>query len=98
MKLSYCMNTFMIITTLFPSVAISLRLGAALSLKLPVLDKRLDRKPFNCRPCLTFHLIGMSVSLTALLSRSSELFWTGIPVAFTVFLIVKHIDNKKIIK
>jgi hypothetical protein len=92
------MNTLMIITTLCPAVAISLPLGATLSLKLPALDKRLDRKPFNCRPCLTFHLTGMFVTLAALLFRASELFLAGIPMAFIVFLIVKHIDNKKIIK
>lgn len=34
----------------------SLYWGAILSIRLPEIDKRLDRKPFNCRPCFTFHL------------------------------------------
>ncbi|MDR3056859.1 MAG: hypothetical protein ACK5KL_04175 [Dysgonomonas sp.] len=92
------MNTLMIIIILLASVVASLYWGIVLSVKLPLWDRRFNRKPFNCRPCLTFHLIATSGSLFALLLLSVELFLAGIATAFTVFFIVRYIDNKKVIK
>jgi len=86
---------------IFPLVAISviaLWLGNTLSIKLPGISPVFDRKPFNCRPCFTFH-ITWSLSTLYLLISNNELFIpTGILTAFALFLTVKYIDNKKIKK
>lgn len=89
-------------STIATSVALitisTLFLGSLLSDRLPDIDKRFDRKPFNCRPCLTFHLTWLMSALLALVSVSWQLFATGVAGAFIIFAILKFIDNKKIEK
>lgn len=92
------MNTVMIIAILFLSLTASLYLGMLLSVKFPLLDKWFDRKPFNCRPCLTFHLTVVITSLFAAVLKSAGLLVAGFAAAFILFLIVRYIDNKKVIK
>lgn len=78
------------------SAVTALYWGAFLSLRLPHLHRCLDRKPFNCRPCLTFHLSWLLTTVFAVAASSLLLFICGIVAAFIVFLIVRYIDNKKI--
>ncbi|MDU1889521.1 MAG: hypothetical protein E6767_02420 [Dysgonomonas sp.] len=92
------METIRIAVTLTLIAITSLYWGALLSLKLPEFSSRFDRKPFNCRPCLTFHLMwGLSL-LSALILWSGYVLAIGFPLAFIVFAITKIIDNKRIIK
>lgn len=82
--------------TLSLSVFCAVVLGDFLSLFLPVVHPFFDRKPFNCRPCFTFHLTWMLTSLFAWMYSSLLLFGVGAGVAFIVFMIIKYIDNQKI--
>ena len=90
------MDTPSIIAILVVSVITAMFWGASLSVRLPEIDHRFDRKPFNCRPCLTFHSTWMLTTFFALIARSYELFAAGAIAAFVVFFIVRYIDNKKI--
>lgn len=72
--------------------------GNELSIKLPEFDSRFDHKPFNCRPCLTFHFVWQLCAVFALVLWSIKLLVYGFVAAFLVFLILKIIDNKKITK
>ena len=87
-----------ILLTLFVTVISALYMGALLAVKLPEFDSKFDRKPFNCRPCLTFHLVWLATTLLSAVAASPALFVAGIAVAFVVFAIVKYIDNQKIEK
>ncbi|NDV97310.1 hypothetical protein D0T84_20760 [Dysgonomonas sp. 521] len=87
-----------IVTGTLLCIAAALYWGAVLSLKLPLLGRFFDRKPFNCRPCLTFHLAWMLTGVFALIGRSLPLFGIGVGIAFIVFFIVKYIDSKKVTK
>lgn len=78
------------------SAVTALYWGSILSLRLPQMHKWLDRKPFNCRPCFTFHLCWILSAIVAYIAVSATLLIAGIVAAFTLFFIVKHIDNKKI--
>lgn len=73
-------------------------LGEYLSIQLPMYDKLLDRKPFNCRPCLTFHLSWITTTLMALAFNSAPIFVLGIIYSFVVFIILYLIDKNKITK
>lgn len=97
-RLSICMDILFMIITLAVSVMFALYWGAIWSVRLPEIDSRFDRKPFNCRPCFTFHLSWMLSTFFALVSESWELFSAGIVIAFIVFFIIKFIDSKKIEK
>ena len=72
--------------------------GQHLPLIVPRWHRLLDRKPFNCRPCFTFHCLWMGLGGLAWWCGSFALFGGGIVVAFVIFFIVKYIDNKKIEK
>lgn len=89
-----------ILPALFVAAAtvVALYLGAVLPLYLPLISSLLDRKPFNCRPCTTFHLIWLLVAIEAYLLESVCLFLTGLALAFVVFGIVNYTENKKIEK
>lgn len=92
------METLLIIITLGATVLTALYWGQVLSVKLPELDIRFDVKPFNCRPCLTFHIIWIFCAVFALVLWSPELFICGLLAAFIVFFAVRFIDNKKVTK
>lgn len=98
MNLSISMETLDIIITIVLSSIVAIYFGKILPLMLPRLSSLLDRKPFNCRPCTTFHLAWMLTTLAAVAISSVKLFVTGIITAFIIFFIVKYIDNKKVIK
>lgn len=79
-------------------VIASVFLGAKGAIYFPTHFKWMDRKPFNCRPCLTFHLLWFSSSLMALITQSLSLFVLGFLIALAVFGVVWSIDNNKIEK
>lgn len=87
-----------IILTLILTTAFALYWGAVLSLRLPEISRHFDRRPFNCRPCLTFHLAWSVPALLSLVLHLYYLLPCGIIVAFALFVFVKIIDNKKIEK
>ena len=47
---------------------------------------QLDRKPFNCRPCLTFHIIWIISGIAAFSIESLRLFIAGISLALLIFI------------
>lgn len=79
-------------------VAAAIVLGGWLSVILPETDSRLDIKPFNCRPCLTFHLCWMMMAAVAYIVETCYWFVAGVMIALVVFFVVRHIDNQKIEK
>ncbi len=44
-----------------------------------------DRKPFNCRPCLTFHLLWAMYTLVALATSSIQFGIAGLILSLVVF-------------
>ncbi|MFV0419344.1 MAG: hypothetical protein ACK5KT_11510 [Dysgonomonas sp.] len=92
------METLDTTIALILSAIVSLYFGKILPIVLPRLNRKLDRKPFNCRPCFTFHLTWILTSISALSVSSLKLFIAGVTTAFLLFFLVKYIDNKKIIK
>lgn len=92
------MNTLTIALVLSITTISALYWGAVLSMRLPEIDSRFDRKPFNCRPCATFHIAWLLSTFFATIGHSPTLFFVGLAVAFTAFAIVKIMDNKKIEK
>ena len=77
---------------------ICIELGSKLSLKLPTLSESLNRKPFNCRPCLTFWLTLLSNSILSVVIMNKTALISSVIIAFIVFAIVKYQDNKLIEK
>lgn len=92
------MQIFSVILLVMAAVVAALYLGVILPLRLPEIAPILDRKPFNCRPCTTFHLTWMLIGIGAWLTGSICLFVAGVAIAFVVFGIVHHTENKKITK
>lgn len=93
------MDTVIITSVICLSIAVSsLYWGAVFSLRLPELDKWFDRKPFNCRPCLTFHLAWVSTVGASLVTGSLHVLVWGVITAILLFTFLKIIDNKKITK
>lgn len=79
-------------------IVVGLYWGTWLSVKLPEIDSGFDRKPFNCRPCLTFHLCWVMSVVAALAMQSGWWIVFGVGISLVVFVAVKYIDNKKIEK
>jgi len=92
------METFITFLIVALTAGFSLYWAQILAIRLPECDRRFDRKPFNCRPCLTFHLMCATSLTCSLLLLSLSVAITGVVVAFALFLITKYIDNKKITK
>lgn len=44
------------------------------------------RKPFNCRPCLTFHLLWIMYMVVAFMLKSLQFGLMGLILSFVVFL------------
>ena len=87
-----------IITILLLCALVAVWLGDNLSQALPEVHVAFDRKPLNCRPCLSFHLTWIFSALCASLINSFTMLVWGVVLAFIVFAILKYIDNKKIEK
>lgn len=88
------------ITILFATgliVALSLFLGKLFPVFLPRLHQLFDRKPFNCRPCFTFHLVWIGMAFLSFLFQSFGLLVGGIVLAFIVFGVIRYMDKKQII-
>ena len=90
------MQTILLVLFVAAATTVALYLGAILPFILPQISPLLDRKPFNCRPCTTFHLIWMLIAVEAYLLESVCLFLTGIALAFIIFGIITYTKNKKI--
>ena len=58
----------------------------------------LDRKPFNCRPCMTFHLIWMLSGGSAVFLKSLAMFFMGVICAFIIFYVLYVSSKSKIEK
>jgi len=92
------MENWMLILIVVATVITALYWGEVLSVKLPEMDSRFDVKPFNCRPCLTFHIVWLFCAVFAVVLWTFTLFVYGLTAAFIVFFAVKFIDNKKVTK
>ncbi|GAB6012720.1 hypothetical protein [Viscerimonas tarda] len=57
---------------------------------------KLNRKPFNCRPCTTFHLIWLLQGIAAVHIESFTFFLIGLACAFIVFILLYSDNNNKI--
>lgn len=66
------------------------------NIALPVLFPKLDRKPFNCRPCLTFHLLWMVNTVCAFIFESFVLFVFGVVFSWVVFGVLHYSSKSKI--
>ncbi len=77
-------------------IAASLVAGNRLSLVLPRLHPLLNRKPFCCRPCLTFHLVWMGMGIVSFVGACGSIFLAGVAIAFVIFFILRRINNKKV--
>jgi len=58
----------------------------------------LDRKPFNCRPCMTFHLIWMLSGGCAVFLKSLAMFFKAVNCAFIIFYALYISSRSKIEK
>nr|DAE47075.1 MAG TPA: hypothetical protein [Caudoviricetes sp.] len=92
------MKAIIINIVLIIGVISSFILGEVLPIVLPRLSRHFNRKPFNCRPCFTFHLTWISIAVLSLVVQSLDLFISGLISAFIIFLIVRYIDSKKVVK
>lgn len=90
------METIIINIILITGVVISFILGERLPIILPRVSMHFNRKPFNCRPCFTFHLTWILTTILSIIVQSLNLFISGLISAFIIFLIIRYIDSKKI--
>lgn len=58
--------------------------------------KLLNRKPFSCRPCMTFHIIAISQIIVATSIGSILYGIIGIGCAFFIFFCLWYQDKKHI--
>lgn len=56
----------------------------------------LDRKPFNCRPCLTFHITWLEFAFITLFTHSLFFLLIGIMCGFILFLGLYLSDQNRI--
>jgi len=85
-----------IVVTTLTSMYFAYCAASVLSLALPAMYKFAGRKPFNCRPCLSFWLTWLFVSITALAVGSFALFVAGFMLSLVVFSMVKFSDSRKV--
>ena len=57
---------------------------------------QLDKKPFNCRPCLTFHFVWIMSALVALAVGSLRLFIIGFLMAFINYIALYLLNQLRI--
>lgn len=77
-------------------LALIIVLGSYLSIELPNIDSIFDRKPFNCRPCLTFWMIIVSSIVFSMCEDHNIVLYAGIFIAFIVFVVLKIIERNNI--
>ncbi|MDL2215164.1 hypothetical protein LJC00_03145 [Dysgonomonas sp. OttesenSCG-928-M03] len=58
----------------------------------------LNRKPFSCRPCLTFHLGWILSGIAALFINNLPFFAMGLSASFATWLILEIENRNKIDK
>lgn len=92
------METIIMNIAITSVVILSLFLGEVFPIVLPRLSRFFDRKPFNCRPCFTFHLHWLGMAMIALVSQSWSIAIAGIVTAFLVFGVVKWLDSKRVVE
>lgn len=63
---------------------------------LPRFSKKLDRKPFNCKPCFTFHLFWIAYTVAAIVLNSWAIGLVGICLSWLIFFILYITTNSKI--
>lgn len=90
------METIGLVIAIVLVVMNAFALGEELPLEMPRRFKKLDRKPFNCRPCLTFHLHWIGMAIVALVVQNGWVALVGIVTALGTFLMIKSIEAKKI--
>lgn len=78
-------------------VVLSFIFGEIGALVLPLLSRHFNRKPFNCRPCFTFHLHWLGMAFIAVIFQSGIIALSGVVTAFIVFFIVRNIDKQKVV-
>lgn len=88
------METIIINIILITGVVISCVLGERLSITLPRASKYFNQKPFNCRPCFTFHLTWIFITILSIVIQSLNVLISGLISAFIIFLIVRYLDGK----
>jgi hypothetical protein len=91
------MTLFLLVLTLcmagyFLAWTLAEHSGSELAERYPALD----RKPFNCLPCLSFLLIWILQGIAALLLRSMAFFAAGLACAFIVFAVLYFASRNKI--
>lgn len=91
------METIILCIAITLVVVLSFIFGEALPLMLPYKSRHFNRKPFNCRPCLTFHLHWLGMLLIAIIFRNRLIAFSGVLTAFIVFGIVWLVERKKIL-
>lgn len=97
--MSYSMETIIINIAINTTVVLlSLFMGDKWSIVLPRLSRLFDRKPFNCRPCFTFHLHWLGMAVIALIFQSWTIALSGVITAFLVFGVIKYKESKIISK
>lgn len=87
-----------IAVTVLTSMYFAYCAGNVLSVALPAMYKIFNHKPFNCRPCLTFWLTWLFISINALACSSIVLCIIGFVVALIVFSMVKYSDSRKVME
>ncbi|MFV0332408.1 MAG: hypothetical protein ACK5KL_21675 [Dysgonomonas sp.] len=92
------METILLIIGITLVVVFSFIFGELGAVVLPRLSPKFERKPFNCRPCFTFHLHWLGMALIALIAYSWLIALSGVITAFIVFAIVWIIERKKVIE
>lgn len=92
------METIIINIAITTVVILSLFMGEICSVVLPRLSRLFDRKPFNCRPCFTFHLHWLGMAVIALIFQSWTIALSGVITAFLVFGVIKYKESKIISK
>ncbi|NDW19069.1 hypothetical protein D0T53_09105 [Dysgonomonas sp. 216] len=63
---------------------------------LPLIHSWFDRKPFNCRPCATFHIGWILSFICSLIYKLPATFAGGLVVSFAIFLILYTIEKNRI--
>lgn len=90
------MDSITILAATILVIITSFVFGESLPLKLPLLSPFFDRKPFNCRPCFTFHLTWIGMTIVSVLSGKLLLLIIGFIAAFLIYIAISIIEKSKI--
>lgn len=92
------MESYLIIIGVALVAVLSFVLGERGAMNLPRLSAKIDRKPFNCRPCLTFWIQALGVALIALIAKDWIIALSGVITALITFVIVWCVERKKVLE